>query len=274
LFFLPWPNRVLTSGLLQPRLRMAIYAPPHAVIAAMPVAHGQSVAASQPLLSLESPDLVLRAEETGARQDQLSWQAGAAAFDATTRKDWQLLNDQLAHASAEEATVGVDLQRYRPVAPYAGLLVDMDPDQRPGDWLKAQEPLGELIGEGRWQVVTYVDEDEIRRLKIGDRALFMADGLAGPNLKAQVAGIDRHASRTLGEGALATVFGGHVLVREKNGVLYPEQAVYRVVLDVASDVPVTSQLLRGRVAIAGDWESPAARFLRAAGAVAWREAGF
>jgi putative peptide zinc metalloprotease protein len=274
LIFIPWPNRMLTSGLLQPQQRMALYAPVHAVIDALPVANGQAVAAGQPLLSLASPDLDLRAEEAGARQGALRWQSGAAAFDNTTRKNWQLLQDQLAHANAEQATVGADLQRYRPIAPYRGLLVDVDPDLRPGDWLKSQEPLGELIGEGGWQVVTYVDEDEIRRLAIGDRALFIAEGLGGPNLSAHVTSIDRNASRTLGEGALATLSGGHVLVRESNGILYPEQAIYRVVLGIDANVPATSQLLRGHVAIAGRWESPATRFLRTALAVAWREAGF
>jgi len=274
LLFLPWPNRVLTSGLLQPQQRMELYAPAHARLTALPVANGQAVIANQPLLSLDSADLQLRGAQTTARQSALSWQSGAAAFDKNTRKDWQLLHDQLAHANAEQATVGADLLRFRPMAPYPGRLVDIDPDLRPGEWLKNQEPLGELIADGPWQVVTYVDEDEIRRLAIGDRALFIADGLGGPDLTARISSIDRNASRTLGEGALATLSGGHVLVRENNGILYPEQAVYRVILDIEADLPATSPLLRGRVAIAGRWESPAARFIRAAGAVAWREAGF
>lgn len=271
---LPWPNRVLTSGLLQPQQRMALYAPEHAVVTALPVANGQAVSANQPLLALASPDLNLRAEQTGARQDTLSWQSGAAAFDNKARKDWLLLQDQLAHANAEQATVGADRQRFRPLAPYPGHMTDIDPDLRPGDWLKNQEPLGELIGDGPWQVITYVDEDEIRRIQPGDRALFMADGMGGPNLRAHVASIDRNASRTLSEAALATPAGGHVLVREKNNLLYPEQAVYRVVLSLDASMPPSTVLLRGRVSIAGHWESPVSRFLRAAGAVAWREAGF
>jgi len=274
LVFIPWPNRVLTSGLLQPQQHMGLYAPANAVVSEIPVANGQAVAAEQPLLSLASPELQLRAKEAGARQDALSWQSGAAAFDNKTRKDWLLLQDQLAHANAEQATVGADLQRYQPVAPYPGRFVDIDPDLRQGDWLKIQEPLGELIGDGPWQVVTYVDEDEIRRLQIGDRALFIADGMGGPNVNAHVASIDHNASRTLGEAALSTTSGGHILVREKAGILYPEHAVYRVVLALDTAVPATSLLVRGRVAIAGNWESPISRFLRTAGAVAWREAGF
>lgn len=114
----------------------------------------------------------------------------------------------------------------------------------------------------------------MRRIARGDRALFIADGLAGPALRLTVASIDRNASRTLGEPELASLFGGDVLVREKNGTLFPENAVYRVVLDADSALPAITPAWRGRVAIAGQWEVPAMRFLRSAASVAWREAGF
>lgn len=273
-FIVPWPDRVRTSGLLQPQTRLALYAPANAALESLPVANGQRVDIGQPLLRLSSPELTLREGETGARQDLLAWQSASAGLDINSRKDWQVLNDKLAYASAEHATVGADLRRYRPQAPYAGVLVDVDPDLRPGEWLKGQEYLGSLVAAGRWQVVTYVDEDAVRRIARGDRALFIADGLAGPALRLTVASIDRDASRTLGEPELAALFGGDVLVREKNGVLYPEHAVYRVVLDADADLAATDPAWRGRVAIAGQWEVPALRFLRAAAAVAWREAGF
>lgn len=274
LLVVPWPSRVLTAGLLQPQRHLALYAPPHAALADLSVASGQTVAAGAPLLRLTSPDLALRADEITARQDLLGWQAGVAGFDETARHDWQLLDERRAQLRAERATVGADLQRYRPVAPYPGMLVDLDPDLRPGDWLKEREPLGDFVGTGAWQVVTYVDEDEVRRLHPGDRAVFIPDGLGGSALAARIAGIDRDASRTLSEPELAAPAGGHVLVREKGGVLYPEHAMYRVVLSVDTDLAPNSPLWRGRVAIAGDWEAPVVNFLRAATTVAWRELGF
>jgi putative peptide zinc metalloprotease protein len=273
-FFLPWPDRVHTSGLLQPHARLALYAPVYAMLDALPVGNGQSVQAGQPLLRLSSAELDLRASEVGARHNLLAWQSAASGLDATSRKDWQVLNDQLAFASAEQAAVGTDLQRYRPVAPNAGVMVDIDPDLRPGEWLKGQEYLGSLVTPGRWQVVTYVDEEAVRRIARGDRAVFISDGLGGPALRLTVASIDRDASRTLGEPELASLFGGDVLVREKSGTLYPEHAVYRVLLDADEALPATHPSWRGRVAIAGQWEVPAMRFLRYAASVAWREAGF
>jgi putative peptide zinc metalloprotease protein len=232
------------------------------------------VQAGQALLRLSSPELDLRANESGARYESLAWQSAAAGLDVNSRKDWQVLNDQLAFANAERAAVNTDLQRYQPVAPYAGVLVDIDPDLRPGEALRNQEYLGSLIAADRWQVVTYVDEEAVHRIAQGDRALFIADGLAGPARRLNVVSIDRDASRTLNEPELASLFGGDVLVREKNGMLYPEHAIYRVVLDSDEALPASSPAWRGQVSIAGNWEIPALRFLRTAASVAWREAGF
>ncbi|MBF8177045.1 MAG: HlyD family efflux transporter periplasmic adaptor subunit [Burkholderiaceae bacterium] len=274
IFLLPWPDRVRSSGLLQPQTRLALYAPPHATLDALPVASGQTVSAGQTLMQLSSPELDLRATESDAKYESLAWQSAAAGLDVNSRKDWQVLNDQLAYANAERVAVSTDLQRYQPVAPYAGVLVDIDPDLRPGEALKSQEYLGSLVAADRWQVVTYVDEEAVRRISKGDRALFIADGMAGPARRLNVVSIDRDASRTLNEPELASLFGGDVLVREKNGSLYPEHAVYRVVLDTDEALPATSPAWRGRVTIAGNWEIPALRFLRVAASVAWRETGF
>jgi putative peptide zinc metalloprotease protein len=274
LFLLPWPDRIRASGMLQPHTRMALYAPSQSRVESLPVSNGHQVQAGQTLLRLSSPELDLHTEEADARHESLSWQSAAAGLDASTRKDWLVLNDQLAFSNAEQVAVNVDFQRYRPVAPYAGVLVDIDPDLRQGQWLTNREYLGSLIVGGRWQVATYVNEESVHRIKQGDRALFIAEGLGSPALHLVVDSIDRDATHTMGEPELATLFGGDVLAREKNGVLYPELAVFRVVLNVTEALPADHQEWRGHVTIAGQWEVPALRFLRTAASVAWREGGF
>ncbi|CAG0953032.1 putative peptide zinc metalloprotease protein [Rhodocyclaceae bacterium] len=274
LFVLPWPTRITTSALLQPKEQLVLYGTPHAQVAALPVRNGEAVAAGASVMEFAAPDLELRSRQTAARQEQLAWQSASAGFDREARKDWQLLDEQLVSVRAEQATVVADAQRYRPHAPYAGMLHDLDPDLRPGQWVGNREPLGRLVATGPWQVVTYVDEDDIHRLAVGDRGLFMADGMAGPNVALEVASIDKNAARTLAEGELANLFGGHVAVREKNGVLFPERAVYRVVLTVAPGETIRQHSWRGRLALAARWEAPGLRFFKTAVAVFWREAGF
>jgi len=83
----------------------------------------------------------------------------------------------------------------------------------------------------------------------------------------------RRAARTLADGELATLFGGSVAVREKNGVLHPERPVFQVTLRSASDVPeLRKHAWRGKVVIATAWTAPGWRYLKAAVALFWREA--
>ncbi|MBK5913071.1 efflux RND transporter periplasmic adaptor subunit [Rhodocyclus purpureus] len=276
LLALPWPTRISAPGLLRPLEQLVIYAPQHAQVVALPVAEGSRVAAGTLLLQLASPDLHSREASAVARVNRLRWQASAGAFDAEQRAQWQVLQEQLATADAELASVQADAVRYAPVAPFNGVLRDLDPDLRPGVWLGQGEVIARLVAEdGQQQAVTYLDEEEIGRVKVGDRARFYADGLEGPFLALQVLRIDPDAARTLPEPELSTLYGGGLLVREKKGVLYPERALYRVTLKAtapAGDLAGTAW--RGKVVIAGDWAVPGWRFLRSALSLFWREAGF
>lgn len=274
LFVVPWPTRVTGSGLLQPQQQWAIYAPEQARIMDMPRRDGAWVLADELLVQFDSPQLDNRAAQVEARRERLAWQSAAAGFDAEMRRDWQILNEQRVSAEAEESTIAADAVRYRLQAPYVGRLRDIDPDLRVGNWVAHRELIGRVVGDGAKQVVTYVDDDAIHRIAEGDRGFFVADGGAGPMTRLTVTRIDRDAARTLREPELATLFGGHVQVRERQGNLYPERAIYRVLLSVDAASVSDQHSWRGQVSVAADWEAPGMRFLRAASAVLFREFGF
>jgi len=274
LFALPWPSRVSSMGLLQPREQWPIYSPEQAQVIAFPYANGAAVPAGAVLLELQSPQLEVRAARSEARREQLARQSGSAGFDNETVRDWQVLHEQLHTAEADQRAVAAEASRYTPRAPYAGILRDRPPDLQVGDWLGNRELLGRLVKPGPRQVTTYVDDEAVARIAVGDRALFSAEGGAGPHLGLRVARIDQDASRVLGEAELSTLFGGPILVRERQGLLYPERAVYRVQFDVESPTPDEQHSWRGQVTIAGRWEAPGLRFLRSALSLLWREAGF
>jgi len=162
------------------------------------------------------------------------------------------------------------------VAPFAGRFYWADPDLSLGQWVGKNEPLGVLVRGGTaWRVETWLNEDEVARLKVGQSASFWPDGAADQLLKLKVVDIDRDAARQLPRRELASVLGGHVVTREKNGQLVPERAIYRVALEVM-DMPTELQELswRGQVTIHADWSSPAARYARQVLSVLVRETGF
>lgn len=278
LFFVPWPVPVLSSGLLQARELWPLHAPEGAQLMQAPPAEGTPVAGGAPLFALDSPALQAAAAVTQARLQQATQQSAAAGFDGELRRDWQVLQERRAEAVAQQGAVRSDAARLQLQAGGAGQLRDVDPDLRAGDWVARRELLGRVVGSTGQEVVAYVAEETLYRVRAGDSGLFVAEGGAGPVLALRVRAIDQDASRSLNEGALATAAGGNVPVRSMQGVLYPERPVYRVVLDVLpseqSEALTGQHRWRGRVSIRGAWEAPGAQFVRQAVSVFWREAGF
>jgi putative peptide zinc metalloprotease protein len=278
--FMPWPTRLTASALLRPEAQFVVYAPPHAQVVALPIAEGQRVEAGTVLMQLDSPDLASQRARAAARASRLRWQAASATFNGEQRTQWLLTQQQLDTAEAEVAALEADAERYRPAAPFAGVLRDLAPDLRPGAWLGAREPLARLVDDrGGPLVVAYLNEDDLARVSAGDGARFYADSPQGPSVALRVERIDTDASRVLAEPELSSLFGGSVAVREKDGRFHPERPVYRVTL-VATDAaaaatPLSAQhTWRGTVVVSGRWAAPGWHYLRGALAVLRREAGF
>lgn len=123
-------------------------------------------------------------------------------------------------------------------------------------------------------MIAYLDEDDVVRVALGDQARFYTDAMKGPVLRLEVTGIDRDASRTLPEAELTSLHGGALMVREKKGALVPDRALYRVTLTSSVPAPALArQSWRGNAVIAGRASVPAWRYVRAAMALFWREAG-
>lgn len=282
LMVLPWPVPVLSSGLLQARAQWQLHAPEAAQLAQAPLPEGSAVTAGQPLFALASPALQAAAVQNQARLQQLAQQSAAAGMDGELRRDWQVWQERQAEAQAQQAALQADAERYQLQSAGSGVLRDVDPDLQAGEWLARREPLGRVVDLQALEVVGYVPEQELHRIRPGDSGLFITEGAGGAALPLRVRSIDQDASRSLNEGALAAQAGGNVPVRSLQGVLYPEQPVYRVVLDVlpnpegSTGVPAWAgqHRWRGRISIRGRWEAPGAQFVRSAASVFWREAGF
>lgn len=273
---LPWPGRITASAVLRPQEAWPVFAPAGARVEALPVAHGAMVAEGTQLLALHLPEIVGREQSLAVRIEQQRWQAGASGFDEEMRKRWKVNEQTLVTTQTEWQGLQAERSQFQPVAPYAGRFYRTDPDLNVGQWVGKKESLGVLVRHGTaWRVETWLDEDEVARLRVGQDASFWADSATGRMMRLKVSAIDQDAARILPRRELASVLGGHVVTREKNGQLVPERAVYRITLDVL-DMPQDMQDLswRGGLTIHADWSSPAARYVRQVLTVLVREAGF
>jgi putative peptide zinc metalloprotease protein len=224
------------------------------------------------LVHLRAPDVVLQMNISQSRWQRLNWQAATAGMpDGQQGTPLALSQTQLQSAQAEFDRAQQMQRRYQPRAPFDGRFVLSDPDMRPGQWLDKNEKVGVIIGQEPWRIETWVDEEQARRLEIGASARFISPGLP-QTLKAKITGIDKDSTRVLPDGQLSALHGGHILVREQQGKWIPEQAVYRVSLEL--EQPFTHELMavqRGLLSIDANAHSVAGQYLRHALAVLIRE---
>lgn len=274
----PWPSSVTASALLRPADVWPVHAPAAAYLDALMVSHGNHVQQGQALARLESPELTSRIRTTQVRVERLRRQAGTAAFGDESRPLWLSTHEGLVTAEAELDALMTEAKRFTPVAPWPGTMLDMDPDLLPGQWIGKDERLGFVVRDGSpWMVETWLPEESVARIQIGAEARFLNDAGTGAALHLRVQSIDRDATRVLTRPELAAQSGGHVLVRHNHDQLVPEQAIYRVQLEVHNGQMTPEALThswRGQISIDASSQAVAARYLRQLMTVLVRETGF
>ncbi len=273
--FVPWDRRVQSQGLLRPAQHFPVVAPGAARVQALAVSSGQTVVAGQKLIELEAPDLAFQQQASSARAASLAWQASAAGVHDKLRDQQQVIAAARSKVSAELAGLRDEQGRYTSTAPFSGRIYFSHPDLRTGLWVGKNEQLAVVADTRRWLVETYLPEAELNRIQVGDQGHFYSETPDVAHLPVRVEGIDRDATRVLGDGILASTRGGEVLVRDTKNSFVPETAIYRVTLSLATTyTPEKPQILRGKVVLQGTPKPWMEEFTRSAAALFVREAGF
>lgn len=272
IFMAPMPTRILVTAKLQPGAARPVYMPGPAVLNEWLVSHGDRVEKGQILAKFDAPDASLQLSIAQAKWQRLNWHAASSAHqEAASRSPLALSQSQLRSAVADFDRAQMDFLRYNPVAPISARFYYTDPDLQPGQWINKNEQVGILVGDDAWVIETWVNEDQVRRLRLGQSAIFYSESIPF-RLNAIVSDIDLDATRVLQDGQLTAPFGGHILVREQQGKWIPEYAVYRVRLALTPNSSVFPQSIhRGQLSIQGDASTLGGQYLKHALSIVIRE---
>lgn len=276
LLAVPLPGRISGSAVLRPSDVYPIYAPAGARVDGLPFQNGDPVTAGQPVIQLYVPELINRQKALLLKLEQQRLLASTALFDESLRKNWQVAEQSLNVTEAELDGIRAEQKQFAPLAPFDADFLISQPDIELGQWVSKKEPLAILVSKtSKWRVETWIDEEDVARLAIGQSAKFFIDSAIGPMLDLKLTAIDRDASRVLKRKELASNHGGHILTREKNNQLMPERSVYKVTFEVVH-LPdeMVSQSWRGQIVIHTNWQIPIQKYIRHAATVFFREAGF
>lgn len=276
-----------------------VYAPFPARLEETRVKPGQRVEEGDLLFRLAAPDLEAKLRQAELRIDWMQEQIARLSSSREQLDRVRMMEEDLAATLAERQGLLDSRIRLEIRAPLSGVVTDMEDALLPGRWLGSKLPLATVVAPGAGELIGYVNEADLDRLRPEAAARFHPDDPLQRRLEARVRAVDPVSVTVLDIPALASLHGGPVAVEGQNGggagaaggmagassraALSPVEAVYRIVFDViATDVTATdgaaangpAHVTRGIARVEGDTRSVAERFWRSAAAVLIRETGF
>lgn len=236
-FVLPLPNPMSAQALMRPAQFTEIAVPEPAMTRALVAADGAEVKAGDTLVELASPSLRLNRQMAAQRVETATWRYQAANLAQERVGSPLLAAEQRESALAELQRAEREIGKLSFLAPHAGVFRLNNPDIGRGEWLSRDTVIGTLVDPDQGlEVLAWVDESVVDRLEVGSKATYFSQS-HGAVVTGRVVDIEDDATDALPFPSMASVFGGEILVREKDGELVPERAVYRVVVEPDNAAP-------------------------------------
>lgn len=258
---LPWQGQIQAEGWLRAGQEFAVYSPRPARLLGMPKAG--EVQAHALLGELVSPDLELReakaSAKIGALDSRLLGTTGAEQLMESVRSTREQLLQQWTEVMGADA----ESRQLQLAAPFAGFVVDVARDLAPGQVVARQEVLARVIDPSRWIAEVYVDEDDVKRIRIGARARAYLHGVHMEVIDGQVDEIDTVPVDQLPAEMLAARYGGLLITTDDPNQLKPRHTLYRVRLAMKNG-PGSEQARLAGFNIEGDRVSVLGRIVRGA----------
>lgn len=267
----PWQAKVTAPAMMKAAATAELYLPFPARLDAIHVTHGQAVKAGDLLMSFATPDIDRRSSIVQARIAGKTAELEAAILDPSIRDRASVVHEDLKKAQAELAALQAESARLALVAPMDGMIFDILPDIRPGDWLSPRQKLGLLRGNGGPVAIAYLAEDEIGRIGDGAEATFVPNALEDVYRSGRVTRIAPSPAKTLPDGALASIHGGSIPSRVSGQDIVPEGAFTRVTIALDGQPPPLEMM--GTVSVAAERSSLIGRLARSVMIVLIREWG-
>ncbi|MGP0172273.1 HlyD family efflux transporter periplasmic adaptor subunit [Pseudomonas sp. NCHU5208] len=270
----PWRSSVEIPALLEASRTHALHAPVAARLKAVHVQDGQSVAAGDLLLELDSPDLDSRQAIVRREIDILQLQLRRLSARSETAADAGVLEQRLAEAVAEYRGLAAQRERLQLRAPQAGVVRDLQRDLSVDRWLHPAEPLARIVEPGL-RLRGYLAEENLWRVEAGSSGRFIADDPARPAMPVRLDEVNPTAAAYLELEALSSDHGGPIAVRrDAQHRAEPVQAQYGTRLTLLEDDIHPDHPLRGVVLLEGERQSLLGAAWRRIAALGVRESGF
>lgn len=273
--FIPLDPRVSTVALLKPGNQITIALNSPAQLSHLYVDSGQKTTPGMQLAQFTNPDLRYERASIEKRIEQVEWSLQAGIVSKRDLNNRQILIADRNRLNSELDGIINKEQELIVTAPIFGVLQWFDIDLQPGDWVKGNRPLGQIVSQDELFIMAYVEQQNLAQIRVGDEGLFIADSGAMDPFTVRVEDIAADATRVLGDEILSSVRGGKIVSRTSGNQIVPENAIYQIKLvPTDPDLLQSTSVLTGLVVIKGKPQAWITPYWKSALATVRREAGF
>ena len=272
----PWQTGIHGEGWMHPERQLVVYSPLAGRLTALPTPG--PVTQGQLLFALESPDLLLAEQRASGMADARSRELlGLTGLQDGEERRAQVTSQQDKFRAEANLYVG-EQSRLKLVAPFSGVLVDLDPQLRDGVWIQPRQPLANVVDLESWTVEAFISEENVNRVRVGDRARVHMGLNSISFLHGRVQEVDSSRTAVLPHSMLDAKAGGPIATLATAGddrrqERVPKNAIYRVKIALDGK-PQVRQMQLTNVVISGEPRAWLPGVLNRVAAVAIRESGF
>lgn len=275
MFVMPWQRTVYMPGVLHASQYSALYPYAPSYIEELNVTEGQKVNTGDVLARLSSFALDTEVRGVAQELDKLRRLQRRAQTDTALWKDrYASIDLEISRSEQKLKALQQQKERLVIVAPFSGIIRDLDPDMKQGRYVRRTDLLFRVIDPSAQKITAYVAEDDLSRLSVSDKAVFIPDGAPFTKIPFTVKTLADADADTLPWPEVASPFNGGISAEfdRQSGQLVPLRSVYAVGLE-----PVSSQAAGivqvGQVRVSGRVSSPFYRFFRGLAGLIVREIG-
>lgn len=275
LLLLPWQGTVRAPAVLGAIAEQRLSAPAPGIVVYGPAPLRTAVKDGELLARLQSPDLETRMSQVLPGASVASWQVRQQAFSEELTAQGNVLRKRAEGSSGEVGGLRAEMDRLRLTAPFDGVVVYRNDDIMGGGWVAAREWVLSVADLRANRVDVYLEEQDLRRIRVGGRGRFIPDALEYGAFSCRIADIDRVAVTILDDPSLASGYGGPIPTdtASQHHELIPLAPRFRVRLDQCTPGGVPPMRLRGVAHLEAERQSPALELLRYAWVTLIRESG-
>jgi putative peptide zinc metalloprotease protein len=263
LFVVPWRRDLTAPALLRAARQTTLYVAEPGQLTKLS-SNGTRVAAGEPIFALVSSSLAYHKADALATLAGVDARMKGQSFDPEQSDMIGVGEQELQGALASVDQVSSQEALLTVRAPFAGIVTDVPPALREGEWLPRREALGMLVDPSSQVVEAFIGEADLARVRPGASAKFFPENGDAP-IALTVQSVGASSVRALDLPDLASIYGGGLAVRKDNdNKLVPETAIYRAILVPQQPGVNVRRRLRGLVSIEADRSNLIGRVYRRA----------